>query len=59
MDELARRIADVAEAVHEANKRTLDPVIIKLRDAFRYSDRVSGFAILSNDAEPEGIWRER
>lgn len=44
MDELARRIADVAEAVHGANKRTLDPVIIKLRDAFRYSDRVSGFA---------------
>jgi hypothetical protein len=59
MDELTRRISDVAEAVHEANKRTLDPVIIELRDAFRYSDRVSGLAISSNDAELEGIWCER
>jgi hypothetical protein len=59
MDELARRMADVAEAVHEANERTLDPVIIELRETFRYSDRVSGFAISFNDAELEGIWRER
>jgi hypothetical protein len=30
MDELAQRIAEYAAKVHEANKRTLDPIIIEL-----------------------------
>jgi hypothetical protein len=38
MDELAQRITKYAEEVHEANKRTLDPIIIELlRDRERTS----------------------
>lgn len=31
MDELSRRLAKVAAAIHKANKGTLDPVVIELR----------------------------
>jgi hypothetical protein len=30
MDELAQRITDYAATVDEANKRTLDPIIVEL-----------------------------
>jgi hypothetical protein len=30
MDELTQRITEYAATVHEANKRTLDPIIIQL-----------------------------
>jgi hypothetical protein len=49
VDELAQRIADVAEAVHEANKRTLDPVIVELRDSTCSSNQVSRSAMSSSE----------
>lgn len=54
MNALARRIAEIAEAIYEADKRTLEPVTIELRDSICHSNRVSRSAISSNEGESSG-----
>ncbi|GAB4998615.1 hypothetical protein MAHJHV65_45150 [Mycobacterium avium subsp. hominissuis] len=59
MNALARRVAEIADAVHEANKRTLDPVTIELRDSICQSNRVSRSAISRNEWESSRTRPER
>jgi len=39
MPELAQRITEYAASVHEANKRTLDPIIIELMRDLRRTNQ--------------------